>query len=109
MDLISKSDSGAGITNRATPRKSLILVLAEGQALAPAMVSESLSHATDDARVDVILACAGPLERVAAIHEVVRDARVVLAPSGTSVEDLRELAIEHAPGDIVTLLTGVPV
>ena len=30
----------------------------------------------------------------------------LLAPAGTSAEDLRELAMKQAPGDIVTLLSG---
>jgi hypothetical protein len=37
----------------------------------------------------------------------VRDAQFLLAPAGTSTEDLRALAMSQAPGDIVSLLNGV--
>jgi hypothetical protein len=102
---IPVKDSRASL-NRSTPRRSLIVVIGEGQGLAPGVISERLITAREEADVDVILACAGPLDRVAAIRELVRDARVLVAPPGTSSEDLRELAIEQAPGDIVTLLSG---
>ena len=37
------------------------------------------------------------------------DAQFLLAPAGTTTEDLRELAMRQVPGDIVTLLTGALV
>jgi hypothetical protein len=59
--------------------------------------------------VDVILACAGQPSSIAGILRKVKDVQVLLAPAGTSSEDLRELAINQAPGDIVTLLSGTPL
>jgi hypothetical protein len=40
------------------------------------------------------------------LQRSVRDAQFLLAPAGTSTEDLRELAMRQVPGDIVTLLSG---
>jgi hypothetical protein len=57
--------------------------------------------------VDVIVACAGQPVNLADLQRRVRDAQFLLAPAGTSTEDLRELAMKQAPGDIVSLLNGV--
>jgi hypothetical protein len=59
--------------------------------------------------MDVILACAGQPASIGGLERSVRDLQVLLAPAGTSTEDLRELAMQRAPGDIVTLLSGTPV
>jgi hypothetical protein len=56
--------------------------------------------------VDVIVACAGQPSDLPALQHAVRDAQFLLAPAGTSAEDLRELAMQLAPGDIVRLLNG---
>jgi hypothetical protein len=56
--------------------------------------------------VDVIVACAGQPMNLQALQRTVVDAQFLLAPAGTSMEDLRELAMRQAPGDIVTLLSG---
>lgn len=93
---------------RRTPRKSLIVVLPENHVVSPDLVTERLSDGRDSEEVDVILACAGQPSSIAALQGRVRDLQVLLAPAGTSGEDLRELAINQAPGDIVTLMSGTP-
>ena len=93
---------------RRTPRKSLIVVLPENHVVSPDLVAERLSGERDSDEVDVILACAGQPSSIAALQRRVRALQVLLAPAGTSGEDLRELAMNQAPGDIVTLLSGTP-
>lgn len=93
---------------RRTPRKSLIVVLPENHVVSADVVADRLSTETEPDLVDVILACAGQPTGIAAIQRRVRDLQVLLAPAGTSDEDLRELAMAQAPGDIVTLLDGTP-
>jgi len=94
---------------RRTPRKSLIVVLPDNHVVSPALVTERLLAERGNEDVDVILACAGQPVSIAALQRRVRDLQVLLAPAGTSTEDLRELAMKQAPGDIVTLLSGTPV
>jgi hypothetical protein len=53
------------------------------------------------------VACAGQPVNLADLQRRVRDAQFLLAPAGTSTEDLRELAMKQAPGDIVSLLNGI--
>jgi hypothetical protein len=93
---------------RRTPRKSLIVVLPENHVVSPEMVTDRLPTEADADLVDVILACAGQPHSLAALQRRVRDIQVLLAPAGTSTEDLRELAMNQAPGDIVTLMCGTP-
>jgi len=93
---------------RRTPRKSLIVVLPENHVVSPELVAERLSGERDSDPIDVILACAGQPSSIAALQGRVRALQVLLAPAGTSGEDLRELAMNQAPGDIVTLLSGTP-
>src|SRR5688572_24043330 len=92
---------------RRTPRRSLIVVLPENHFVAPERVAEHLADAGDQDIVDVIVACAGPSSSLAALQRRVRDIQVLLAPVGTSVGDLRELAMKQSPGDIVTLMSGI--
>jgi len=94
---------------RRTPRVSLIVVLPDNHVVSPDLVTERLLAERDNEDVDVILACAGQPVSIAALQRRVRDLQVLLAPAGTSTEDLRELAMKQAPGDIVTLLSGTPV
>jgi hypothetical protein len=94
---------------RRTPRKSLIVVLPDNHVVSPDMVIDRLLAEGDNEVVDVILACAGQPHSITALQRRVRDLQVLLAPAGTSTEDLRELAMNQAPGDIVTLLSGTPV
>jgi hypothetical protein len=93
---------------RRTPRKSLIVVLPANHVVSADLVVERLSGERDNGEVDVILACAGQPTSIAVLQRKVRDLQILLAPAGTSGEDLRELAMNQAPGDIVTLLSGTP-
>jgi hypothetical protein len=94
---------------RRTPRRSLIVVLPENHFVSADLVTERIADERADEDVDVILACAGQRSDVAVLQGRVRDLRVLVAPVGTTGEDLRELAMQQAPGDIVTLLSGTPV
>jgi hypothetical protein len=94
---------------RRTPRKSVIVVLPDNHVLSPELVTDSLPGEEVDEIVDVILACAGPPLGISGLQRKVRHLQILLAPAGTSTEDLRELAMGQAPGDIVTLLSGIPV
>jgi hypothetical protein len=94
---------------RRTPRQSVIIVLPENHAV-PLEFFDSDARSSDekidiDEKIDVIVACAGQPASLAALRSRIADLRVVLAPPGTSAEDLRALAIREAPGDIVTLLS----
>lgn len=93
---------------RRTPRKSLIVVLPENHVVSPDLVTERLSEGGSADETDVILACAGQPTSIAALQRRVRDIQILLAPAGTTVEDLRELAMNQAPGDIITLMGGIP-
>ncbi len=98
------ADRSAG--PRRTPRKSLIVVLPDNHVVSPEVLAEGLPQTDDHELVDVIVACAGQPASLVALTRRIRDVQVLLAPAGTSPEDLRELAIRHSPGDIVTLLSG---
>ena len=107
---VNRSKPAPGISSRGprrTPRRSLIVVLPENHSVAPERVVEHLTDEGDQDIVDVIVACAGPSSSLAALQRRVRDIQVLLAPAGTSVGDLRALAMRQSPGDIVTLLSGV--
>lgn len=93
---------------RRTPRKSLIVVLPENHVVSPDLVTERLSEGGSADETDVILACAGQPTSIAALQRRVRDLQILLAPAGTTGEDLRELAMNQAPGDIITLMGGIP-
>jgi hypothetical protein len=93
---------------RRTPRKSLIVVLPANHVVSPDLLTNSLPGEGVDEMVDVILACAGPPLGITALQRRIRHLQILLAPPGTSTEDLRELAMSQAPGDIVTLLSGTP-
>jgi hypothetical protein len=102
--------AGAGLADQApsrrrTPRHSLIVVLPEHHVVSPDRLTESLRSRVDQ-DVDVLVACAGQPTNLSALQRSVGDAQFLLAPAGTSIEDLRELAIQQAPGDIVRLLSG---
>jgi hypothetical protein len=93
---------------RRTPRRSLIVVLPENHVVSADTVSAHLPSDDDAERIDVIIACAGQPNSLGALQRRIRDLQILLAPAGTSGEDLRELAMNQAPGDIVTLLSGIP-
>jgi hypothetical protein len=93
------------LTPRRTPRVSLIVVLPENHVVCPDRLAEGLAaHGNQD--IDVVVACAGQPTNLSALQRSVGDAQFLLAPAGTSTEDLRELAMRQVPGDIVTLLSG---
>ncbi len=91
--------------SRNTPRVSLIVVLPEHHVVSPDRLAESL-RGHEDQEVDIVVACAGQPTNLSALQRSVGEAQFLLAPAGTSVEDLRELAMRQVPGDIVTLLSG---
>jgi hypothetical protein len=84
----------------------LIVVLPENHVVPTDVVADHLDSSAEPDQIDVILACAGQPNGITALQRRVRDLQVLLAPAGTSREDLRELAMRRAPGDIVTLLNG---
>ncbi len=90
---------------RCTPRVSLIVVLPENHVVSPQRLAEGL-RAHGGQQIDVVVACAGQPTNLSALQRSVGDAQFILAPAGTSTEDLRELAMRQVPGDIVTLLSG---
>lgn len=104
------SGSGAKAVNhraglRRTPRVSLVVVLPENHVVSPERLARGL-RAHENQEIDVVVACAGQPTNLSALQRSVGDAHFLLAPAGTSTEDLRELAMRQAPGDIVTLLSG---
>jgi hypothetical protein len=90
---------------RRTPRVSVVVVLPENHVVSPDALLKRL-HRRDDEQIDVLVACAGQPVNLSALQRDVGDAQFLLAPSGTSLEDLREMAMKQATGDIVTLVSG---
>jgi hypothetical protein len=97
--------SGELSERRAAPRRSLIVVLPENHVVSPDRLAEGL-RAHGDQQVDVVIACAGQPANLTTTQESLGEAQLLFAPAGTTTEDLRELAMRQAPGDIVTLLCG---
>lgn len=93
---------------RRTPRKSLIVVLPDNHIVSPDDVSAHLPEEETAEEMDVILACAGQPTSLGPLQRRIRALQILLAPAGTSGEDLREMAMSQAPGDIITLLSGTP-
>jgi hypothetical protein len=98
---------GQSTVPRRRPKVSLIVVLPENHVVSPDRIAEG-RRAHGDQQVDVVIACAGEPANFAAARHSFGDAQFLLAPAGTTTEDLRELAMRQAPGDIVTLLSGDP-
>jgi hypothetical protein len=90
---------------RRTPRVSLIVVVPESHVVSPDTLAQRLPNAVNG-DVDVVVACAGQPANLPALQRTVGAAQFILAPAGTTPEDLRELAMSQASGDIVTLLSG---
>ena len=105
VDLDAGRDRKHQSMPRRTPRISLIVVLPENHVVSPDRLAQGL-RAHGDQEVDVVVACAGQPANLGALQRSVRDAQFLLAPVGTTIEDLRQLAMQQAPGDIVTLLSG---
>ena len=91
--------------NRMLPRRSVVLVLSESRSISPDFLVDGIRFRRDE-QVDVLVACAGQPADLSALQRCVGDAQFLLAPAGTSLEDLREMAMAQAPGDIVTLVTA---
>ena len=107
-DSLSSEPLKQPAVSRRTPRVSLIVVLPENHVVSPDRLAEGL-RAHGDQQVDVVVACAGKPTNLAAAQRSVGDAQFLLAPAGTTAEELRELAMRQVPGDIVTLLSGALV
>jgi hypothetical protein len=91
---------------RLTPRRSLIVVIPDDHIVSPEAVAERVVIDSKSCDTDVILACAGEPPNLGALKRKVPALQLLVAPAGTSTEDLRELAMNSAAGDIVTLLNG---
>ena len=108
----TEANDGHGVTDarasRRTPQVSLIVVLPENHVVTSGSLVERL-RAYRDHEVHVVVACAGQPTNLVALQRTIGDAQFLLAPSGTSAQDLRELAMRQVPGDVVTLLSGAPV
>lgn len=89
-----------------SPRTSVIVLLSGSEPVSPERLAERVA-AVHDGRANVIVACAGRPANLHALQRIVENVEFLLAPPGTSSEDLRELAMRRAPGDIVRLLDGV--
>jgi hypothetical protein len=85
---------------------SLILVIPDDQMVDPKELARRLPPPRCEEIDIMVVACAGRPSNLDELKRTARDARFLLAPAGTSAEDLRELAMEQTPGDIVTLLSG---
>lgn len=90
---------------RRTPRISLIVVLPDNHVLSADKLAQRLPVGGEH-EVDIIVACAGQPADLGSLHRTARGAQFLLAPAGTTEEELREIAMTQAPGDIVTLLSG---
>ena len=89
---------------RKNPRVSAVVVLTESNVVSSeGLLSGIRSRVGEDA--DVVVACAGYLANLPTLQRCVRDALFLIAPEGTSSEDLREMAMAQARGDIVTLMS----
>jgi hypothetical protein len=100
-----KPIENADTRSRRVPRVSVIVVLPEHHGVSPDRLAQSLRGQNKEA-VDVVVACAGQPANLSALQRSIGDAQFLLAPAGTSVEDLRELAMGQVAGDIVTLVSG---
>ena len=105
MSILGSGRAKRHTVPRRTPRVSLIVVLPENHVVSPDRLAHGLrAHGNQD--IDVVVACAGQPTNLSALQRSVGDAQFLLAPAGTTIEDLRELAMRQVPGDIVTLLSG---
>ncbi len=93
-------------SKRGTPRHSLIVLLPENHVVSPDMLTASLRPRGGEQIIDVLVACAGQPTNLSALQRSIGAAQFLLAPAGTSIEDLRELAIRETSGDIVRLVSG---
>lgn len=105
--VISQVDARASWQEaRHTPRMSLIVILGDNEPFRTERIDQEL-HESPLRERDVIFACAGRPANLMRLSRRVHDAQFLFAPPGTSAEDLRELAMKRARGDIVTLVDGM--
>jgi len=90
---------------RRAPSVSYIVVVPEDHIVSAERLAQRLPRAADRA-VKIIVACAGQPADLGMLQRTVANAEFLLAPVGTTAEELRELAMRRAPGDIVTLVDG---
>jgi hypothetical protein len=96
--------SDRAAARRKNPRVSAVVVLTESNVVSSeGLLSGVRSRVGDDA--DVVIVCAGYLANLPTLQRCMRDALFLIAPEGTSSEDLREMAMAQARGDIVTLMS----
>ena len=93
---------------RRTPRVSLIVVQPDNHAVSPTRLADRIRDYAGHV-VQIVVACAGQPANLVTLQRVIGDAQFLLAPSGTSAEDLRELAMRQVFGDIVALIGGGPI
>lgn len=91
--------------HRSEPTVSIVVIVGDDTAVPTDRLIQRLPRAVDR-EVDLVVAFAGVPADAAVIKRARRDARVVLAPPGTSTQELRALAMREAGGDIVTLING---
>jgi hypothetical protein len=101
----NQAPADLSVVARRAPRMSVVVVLPENHVVSPDGLLNGL-RACGDVEIDVVVACAGQPTNLGALQRCVRGAQFLLAPAGTSPEDLREMAMAQAQGDIVTLLPG---
>jgi GT2 family glycosyltransferase len=88
-------------------RKSLIVVIPANHWVSPERIDERMPDGPLD-ELEVIVACAGQPVGLGAIQAQLRSAQFLLAPSDSTADELRTLALSQAVGDVVTLVNGVP-
>jgi hypothetical protein len=90
---------------RRTPRVALILVLCDDRRYEPKSLPLRLLRSNYEEIDSIVVACAGTPVNLDELKRTARGVQFLHAPPGTSAEDLRELAMEQTPADIVTLLS----
>lgn len=87
------------------PGVSTVVVVADQRPLPIDQLALRLPRVDADGAT-LVVAMAAEASEANRLRQLRRDASVIVAPLGTSMEDLRGLAMREAPGDIVTMLDG---
>jgi hypothetical protein len=103
LPISAGADTSASL--RRTPRRSVIVVLPDNHVISPEQLAQRVEGA-QDVEVEIIIACAGQPADLPALQRTLRHAQLMLAPAGTTIEELRVLALAQATGDIVTVISG---
>jgi hypothetical protein len=106
IDLVAKPEVFKAYSGerRRTPRKSVVIVLPSDLPIAASRLADEVPVTSSDVN-DIIVASAGEPAYLTTLRKFLREAEFLVAPAGTSAEDLRELAMSRATGDIVKLVT----